>query len=95
MTPEQAHLAWARIRARGKWRFVLVRGVLLWGGLMFLTMGVLIPWLTHSAPEFTPRGFLVGAIVFPLGGLAWGMLVWWLGERNFRNYETRQRSRQQ
>ena len=94
-SPDEARLAWAKVRAKGKWHFILVKGVLLWGGLMFLAMGVLVPWSTHSASEFTPRGYMIDAIVFPLGGLVWGLLVWWLGERNVRNYETRQRTRQQ
>jgi len=95
MSPEQAHQTWANTRAKGKWRYVLSRGLLLAGSLMFLAMGVLIPWSEHSTSEFTPRGYAIDAIVFPLGGLAWGLLVWWMNERNFRNYESQHRTRQQ
>ncbi len=91
---ERTHRDWSATRARGKWRFILARGALV-GAAMFLVMGVLIPWSTHSASEFTPRGYIVDAIVFPLGGLAWGWLVWRLSERNFRIHETRQRTKQQ
>ena len=90
---EKAHQASSATRTRGKWRFILTRGALV-GAAMFFVMGVLIPWSTHSTSEFTPRGYIVDAIVFPLGGLAWGWLVWRLSERNFRIYETRQGTKQ-
>ncbi|QNP40486.1 hypothetical protein [Lysobacter solisilvae (ex Woo and Kim 2020)] len=76
---------WPAIRARGAARFVLVRGVLMWGGLMtaFLAVMVSLQLGLHH-----PRLPLLLAIAVPLcaiGGAVWGALTWWINERIFRS----------
>ena len=79
---------WPAIRARGRWRFVLLRGLALWGGLMFLGMAALVAFrlgLQH------PRLPLVLVLALPLclfGGLVWGLLTWFFNERIFRALPT-------
>ena len=82
---------WPTIRARGMWRFVLLRGVALWGGLMFLAM-LAMTGLRLGLDH--PRYPLLAAIALPLcaiGGLAWGLLTWFLNERLHRAIQQQRR----
>lgn len=74
---------WPAIRARGMWRFVLVKGVAFWGGLMLAFMAIA---MTLQLGPSHPRLPLVLAVAVPLcavGGLAWGLLTWLFNERIF------------
>ena len=74
---------WPAIRARGMWRFVLVKGVAFWGGLMLAFMAIV---MTLQLGPSHPRLPLVLAVAVPLcavGGLAWGLLTWLFNERIF------------
>ena len=75
--------SWDTLRARGKWSFILIKGVLFWGGSMFVIMGLFLPSLTHSPNALTPRLLIANAVIWPLGGLLWGVTVWWLMERKY------------
>jgi len=75
---------WPAIRARGLWHFVLLRGVLFWGGLMFVAMLVMMAMkfgITH--PRF-PLLVGVDAGLCLVGGLVWGLSTWFLNERLHR-----------
>jgi len=75
---------WPAIHARGKWHFVLRKGVAFWGGLMFAFMAVV---MTVQLGIHHPNLPLVLAVAVPLcaiGGLAWGLLTWIFNERVFR-----------
>ena len=75
---------WPVIRARGMWRFVLVKGVAFWGGLMLAFMAAVM--LLQLGPGH-PRLPLVLAVAVPLcafGGLCWGLLTWIFNERIHR-----------
>lgn len=82
---------WPAIRARGMRHFVLVRGVAFWGGLMFVAMLA----MTGLRLGFDhPRYPLLAAIALPLcaiGGLAWGLLTWFLNERIYRALQQQSR----
>lgn len=65
------------------WRFVLLKGVVFWGGLMLAFMAML---MTVQLGAAHPRLPLVLAVAVPLcaiGGLCWGLLTWILNERIF------------
>jgi prolipoprotein diacylglyceryltransferase len=75
---------WPAIRARGMRRFVLVKGVAFWGGLMFAFLAAMM--LIQFGPAH-PRFPLLMAVALPLcaiGGLAWGLLTWFFNERVYR-----------
>ena len=62
---------WPAIRAGGLWRFVLLKGVAFWGGLMFAFMTLVMAVQLGIAH---PRLLLVIAVAVPLcamGGLVW------------------------
>ncbi len=75
---------WPAIRARGRLRFVLVRGLLAWGGLMTVAMYAMLLYSQH-ARGLQLRGIwpLVPALCFPAGAL-WGLLAWHWNEAIFR-----------
>ena len=76
---------WPTIRAKGMAHFVLVRGLLLWGGLMF-ALSVAMTWVKFG-PQHPRFGLLLGvaAGLCLVGGLLWGLLTWTINERIFRN----------
>lgn len=79
---------WPAIHARGRWRFVLVRGVAIWGGVMFAAMAAL---MAYRFGIHHPRLPLLVGIALPLcavGGLAWGLLTWFLNERIYHALTT-------
>ncbi len=65
--------------------FVLVRGLLFWGGLMF-AFSVAMTWVKFG-PQHPRFNLLLGvsAGLCAVGGLAWGLLTWTVNERIFRN----------
>ena len=76
---------WPAIRARGFARFVLVRGVLTWGGIMAAAMVVMV---TLRLGTEHPRLPLLLALAVPMcafGGALWGAVSWWINERLFRS----------
>ena len=83
---------WPAIRAKGMAHFVLVRGLLLWGGLMFAA-SVAMTWLKFG-PQHPRFGLMVGvaAGLCTVGGLLWGVLTWTINERIFRNINPQRNS---
>ena len=75
---------WKSTRAKGAWNFILFRGVLGWGGLMFVIMGVVFPLIEHTPRALTPRGLAISFAICLIGGLLWGALVWLCMEWIFR-----------
>ena len=72
-----------KIRDAGIWRFVLLRGVLLWG----LGGGVL--GLVGSLPVPGPRHIVVPLTIgmFALCGLIWGFALWFITMRLYVRYQ--------
>jgi hypothetical protein len=80
---------WPVIRARGFTRFVLVRGLLVYGGAMAMVVAVMV---TLTLGTNHPRLPMLLGIAVPLcaiGGLLWGALTWWINERLFRSLTSR------
>ena len=85
--------SWSRIRKRGKWHFVLVRGVLGWGMTMsalalvasFLNLRLVpVRGGTQSIPELlitTALPIFAGTLLL---GFGWGIATWHWSEYLFR-----------
>jgi ribose/xylose/arabinose/galactoside ABC-type transport system permease subunit len=73
--------SWIETRQIGKTRFILTRGVLLFGGFMFLANTVCGYFLQGIRHPFSPTKMLIAAIVYPLVGLLSGTITWSQNER--------------
>ena len=78
---------WEIQRTAGALRFIFTRGVLGWGGAMFLVM-YLLPAVSHG----TPLDFMTAAIQAALwagAGAGFGGVIWILSEWNHRKSKAR------
>ena len=69
---------WEKLRAKGKWTYILIYGVLAWGvstGILFSLIWPLAMEAMGSKPPFLPV-FAFSIVGFPLGGVAWGYCMW-------------------
>lgn len=70
---------WKDIRQKGMLRYVLVSGVLSYGLAMFIAMTFVMQ------RDKLDAGFIVvSAIAWTIGGALFGVLTWFLQERQFR-----------
>lgn len=74
---------WAKIRQKGKKRFVWVHGVLLLG-ISTATLFAIITEFAHPSGEFIVR-FLIALCFFPISGYFWGHYMWKEGEKRYLN----------
>jgi len=59
--------------SKGKWNFILFRGVIAWG-LMTSVLFTLIQYFLNDRQY--PSHMWSYFIVFPIGGFAWGHFMW-------------------
>lgn len=79
---------WPAIRARGLTHFLLVKGMLLWGGAMFVAMGAFSAWRLGLDHPRLPLMLAVTALLCALGGLVWAGTTWWFNERISRSLDS-------
>jgi hypothetical protein len=72
---------WEKTRAYGMTHFVLFRGVLSYG----LTMFVVMTFIVHRG-DLSPRFIVVSAVLWLIGGAAFGALTWFFMERVYRKF---------
>jgi hypothetical protein len=78
---ERQRLSWEKKRRHGKLFFLLFRGVLRWGGFMFLLTTLSNVYLLHKKLEWiSGLSLLAGCLIF---GFLWGLSLWFLNERRF------------
>jgi len=87
---EKQRQSWEKIRKRGQLSFILYRGVLGWGGLMFLVMTATKVFVDHRRLSWF--SMLVSALVWALAGYCWGLCVWSWTERRFQGAGKQQNS---
>ena len=75
---------WPAIRARGMWHFVLLKGIVFWGGLMFAFLAIMMLLQFGAAHPKFPLLLAVALPLCAIGGLGWGLLTWYFNERIFR-----------
>lgn len=86
---------WAKNRAKGRWRFVLVRGALAWGGAMAVLNAGLWYWQLdrlasigavsrEDALAIWRRGTLLSTPLWIVVGAACFLGIWHLSEYLFR-----------
>lgn len=67
---------WAKARAQGMLRYVLVSGVLMWGLPMFVVMTFVV-----SHPTLP---LLVSGLIWGVGGVCFGVAMWLTQEYRYR-----------
>jgi len=80
---------WPAIRARGFVRFVLVRGLLTYGGMMAVAVAVMVTLTLGTSHPRLPMLLGIAVPLCAIGGLLWGALTWWVNERLFRSLTSR------
>jgi hypothetical protein len=65
---------WEKIKQRGFWRFVLLRGALGWGLSMGI-IGIVFEFVSRRAEAF-PWYLILG--LFLAGGFLWGIATWFV-----------------
>lgn len=84
---------WAKFRAKGKTRFILIDGVLKMGGIFALGVFLLTYFLDFgfTAPSANKSEVVRLAIKAIIGGILWGMWMafffWWWNEKEYRKSE--------
>ncbi|WP_334060504.1 hypothetical protein [Alteromonas sp. S005] len=72
---------WAKIREKGKQRFVLVNGVLGWGLPTAILWVFLMEFLEPSENIWVRP--IIALIIFPIAGIAFGHLMWNKSEKAY------------
>ena len=83
--PEDVHRAWQSLRHRGPIYFLFVRGVLGWGGFMFI-FTMLMTLLGIFQRDLFPSALLKTGSICVLGGLLWGAVTWCFNEWLYRKH---------
>ncbi len=73
---------WEKLRAKGKWHFILIYGVLGWGVGTAALFSLIFPLVMGHKVPFLPV-FASSIVLFPLGGIAWGYCMWILSEKAY------------
>ena len=74
---------WEKMRAKGKWNYILIYGVLGWGvgtGILFSLFFPLVTEAMGIKAPFLPV-FALSIVLFPLGGIAWAWFMWIYAEK--------------
>jgi hypothetical protein len=77
--------AWLRMQRQGKLSYVLRRGVLLWGGSMFVLFACWNAYQLRDHLDKLPVLLALNAVIWSLGGMSWGLWTWHSCEKRFRN----------
>lgn len=71
---EKIRAKWLNTRLRGKQRFIFTRGVLGWGGFMFIFMTVVHNYIDHENTDWSY--ILIAVLVWAVGGYSFGVWQW-------------------
>lgn len=76
---------WEKIRRKGIWYYVFVYGVIAWGFSSAIAWAFLFPLTIPGNDEITFFSVLpLSFTIFPIGGLAFGTLMWFFIERRYK-----------
>jgi hypothetical protein len=79
---------WEGIRPKGRPRFVLVTGVLSYGAPMFVIMTFFVN--RHPERPLTAAMIAVAAVIWGLGGAAFGLIMWKINESRYQKFLAKQ-----
>jgi hypothetical protein len=73
--------AWEVTRAKGKLSFFLISGVLSYGLPMFIMMAFMNKPFSNG---FTSQTAIIHCIVWPIAGLFFGVIMWYVTEHKYK-----------
>ena len=85
---------WEKLRAKGKWNYILIYGVLGWGVGTGILVSLFFPLVTEamgSKAPFLPV-FALSIVLFPLGGIAGGYFMWTFIEKAYEKLKISEQS---
>ena len=77
MKPE-ALARWKDVRTRGRFRYILISGVLSYGLPMFIAMTFFV-----NRDDLSPVFIGLSALLWAIGGAAFGAITWHTSERQY------------
>jgi ABC-type multidrug transport system permease subunit len=83
---KQQREKWEKVRARGKKRFVFFNGIIGWGLPTAFLYTSAMTYMDQGALEFNDafyRLLLIAIVLFPIGGVVFGLWVWNWSERAY------------
>ena len=84
---------WEKIREKGMWHFIFKYGVLYWGVSTAVLFSIVIPIVVRSSENVSfIKVFPLSILLFPLGGLAFGALMWIYCEIVYKKWGKRRTS---
>ncbi len=85
---EKQHKRWAAIRAKGRWQFIVYRGIIGWGCTMFLVLSVgpVVFGFPHRAVG-TPFYWAWNAALWLVAGIVWAVATWAWSEKYYARVE--------
>jgi hypothetical protein len=72
MTPQQITRIEAIIK-QGRTKYVILNGVIGWG---LLTATLFVIWTYFTKTQISPKDVIIPFILFPIGGIFWGLFMW-------------------
>jgi len=78
---------WASIRQRGLTRFVIFNGMIGWGLSTAILFALLDTYFERKVIAFDAEfieNLVTSLIIFPVGGIVWGIVVWFWTEKSYR-----------
>lgn len=73
--------------AKGKWHFIVKRGMLGYGLLMALICNAV---MFAAVDEWNAQGVAVSFVLFPFVGVFWGAFTWWWINRCLRRMQSKE-----
>ncbi len=73
---------WEKTRSIGFLKFIVIHGAVSWG----LLSGLFYFLITRLFQPATPvlKNLIISLVIFPVGGLFWGMMMWYMGEKRYK-----------
>lgn len=76
---------WQEARKQGALTFTLVKGLLAWGVPMFILMTFIVNDVIDEQGHIEWAHIVIGAIVWTVGGCLFGIVLWFVTERQYQN----------